>query len=180
MIQMQFIYGSSTNAYCWLPYMPYDVNIDDSITGHKNVYVNNCWQNRVKAMCGVSLRLSYHYATTDMQHNIPGSSGQVIWPYHRSNFQTEPDHRLTIIIGVFGRVSYEANLHPLARIFQYHIHSMPQPCLYQQSPKPRRWGGSHDRAATGIEPAVCKSQEERPAPRTTRPSAPPPNYGLNF
>ena len=38
-----------------------------------------------------------------------------------------------------------------------------------QSPNPRWWGGSRDRAATGIKPATCRPQDERPAPQTTRP-----------
>ena len=42
-----------------------------------------------------------------------------------------------------------------------------------QAPKPRWWGGSRDRVATGIEPATCRAQEKRPVPQNTRPPGSP-------
>ena len=55
--------------------------------GHGSLYVNNCWQNRVRALCKVSFCLYCHDTTADMQHDIPGlciRSGHA-----RSNFQVD-------------------------------------------------------------------------------------------
>ena len=48
---------------------------NDLITGHENVYVNNSSHKRVRGLCEVSLSLSYHGASNDMQHDLPRS-----WP----------------------------------------------------------------------------------------------------
>ena len=65
------------------PYRSCDDIMYDVIAGHENAYVNNSSQNRARAVDEVSLRLSYHDASTDMQHNLPGSfirSGHLFWP----------------------------------------------------------------------------------------------------
>ena len=50
----------------------------------------------------------------------------------------------------------------------HHSHAYSCTLGCTQSPKPRWCGGWRDRVATGIEPATCRSQEERPA-RLPRP-----------
>ena len=58
----------------------------------------------------------------------------------------------------------------ILRIFHFSIHTNITFRFNRITNPPKlRWqGGSHDRAATGIEPAACRSQDERPAPQTTR------------
>ena len=53
---------------------------NDLITSHENAYVNNSPHKRVGDVCEVSLSLSCHDASNDMQHDLPRS-----WP----NFQTD-------------------------------------------------------------------------------------------
>ena len=75
---MRFGNESSVTASWWAPYRSFDV-----ITSHENVYVNNSWQNRVRAMCKVSLCLSRHDTSADTQNDLPGAfirSGHLTWP----------------------------------------------------------------------------------------------------
>ena len=55
------------------PSRPYNVIIYNVITGQENVYVNNSWQNGVRAMDEVSICLFCQNASNDMQHGIPVS-----------------------------------------------------------------------------------------------------------
>ena len=74
---MQFGNESSATASQWPPYRSCDV-INGVIAGRENVYVNNSSHNRVRAVGEVSLRLSYHDASTDHMTYLGQSAGQVI------------------------------------------------------------------------------------------------------
>ena len=84
---MQFCGEWRANARRWPPYRSYDVIIYDVFAGHENIYANNSWQNRARAVCVASLRLSCHVARVDMLHDPGHSSAQVIWPHLTSIFK---------------------------------------------------------------------------------------------
>ena len=67
-----------------------------------------------------------------------------------------------------GRVDFCVNFRPICTVYLSHNSQPWSSC----SPKPRWWGGSRDRAATGVEPATCRSQETGPTPQNTRPPGP--------
>ena len=80
---------------------------------------------------------------------------------------------LIIMIGIWGQADSAVNFCTYPPFIQAPAYIRFSVYALLQSPKPWWWGGgAHDRMATGIEPATCRSQEERPPPQTTRPSGP--------
>ena len=82
---------------------------------------------------------------------------------------------LIIIIGILWRAALRVISAHIPRSFRPPVYvqlARPHTTRTTQSPKPQWWGGSHDRSATGIEPATCRQQDERSAPQTTRSSGP--------
>ena len=82
-IQIHFFNESIATNSQWDPYRSHDIILYDVIIGNENVYVNNSKQNSVRAKGEVSLRLSCHGASTDMQYDVPGSfirSCHLTWP----------------------------------------------------------------------------------------------------
>ena len=76
-----------------------------------------------------------------------------------------------IIIGIFRAGRQLGQFPAMSPVYSVtDIYNPFRPWYESQSPNSQWWGGSHSRAATGIEPATCGSQDERPAHQTTRPS----------
>ena len=83
---------------------------NDLITSHENAYVNNSPHKRVGDVCEVSLSLSCHGASNDMQYDLPRS-----WP----NFQTDLSGTICICLDASRCEEYDV----VSRFFSFFLSS---------------------------------------------------------